>query len=352
MPATIPGQSDPASGSADGDWEIRHIVKASLVRMGLLHRDENPSIRRLGGGVSSDIFCVDLEEGPVCVKRALPRLRVSAEWRAPVERNRFEQAWLALVAEIRPDAAPELLGVDAEQGLFAMRYLDDETHTSLKALLKRGVARLDTAREVGARMGEIHGATAGNALVASRFASDSIFEAIRIEPYLLATAKVHPKLGKRLTTLASETLANRIALVHGDVSPKNIMVGPLGPVFLDAECAWYGDPAFDLAFCLNHYLLKCLLRPATGDEFLACFDALTEAYLERVDWESQAALEARAAALLPALLLARVDGKSPVEYLQAEDERKKVRRVASKLLRSPAERLAEIRQRWVGALQS
>ena len=71
------------------------------------------------------------------------------------------------------------------------------------------------------------------------------------------------------------------ALVHGDVSPKNILVGPRGPVFLDAECAWYGDPAFDLAFCLNHLLLKCLWTPRRGAGFLACFDALAAAYLAR-----------------------------------------------------------------------
>jgi len=352
MSATIPGQGNPASGSVDGDWEIRQVVKASLVRMGLLTREANPAIHRLGGGVSSDIFRVELEDGAVCVKRALPRLRVSAEWWAPVERNHFEQAWMALVAEILPDAVPQVLGVDAEQGLFAMRYLGDETHSSLKALLKRGVVRLETAREIGERIGRIHALTAGSPLVASRFASDSIFESIRIEPYLLATARAHPEFEERLGALASTTLATRVALVHGDVSPKNILVGPLGAVFLDAECAWYGDPAFDLAFCLNHYLLKCLLRPAATGDFLACFDGLTQAYLAQVDWEPSAALEARAAALLPALLLARVDGKSPVEYPRTDEDRDRVRRVASKLLLLPGQQLSRIREIWGRELQS
>jgi Ser/Thr protein kinase RdoA (MazF antagonist) len=103
--------------------------------------------------------------------------------------------------------------------------------------------------------------------------------------------------------------------VHGDVSPKNILVGPRGPVFLDAECAWYGDPAFDLAFCLNHLLLKCIWVPKAAEGFLACFRALSGAYLEKF---SPGNLEERAARLLPALHLARVDGKSPVEYLDEE----------------------------------
>src|ERR1700712_4309494 len=109
--------------------------------------------------------------------------------------------------------------------------------------------------------------------------------------------------------LIETTIGNKHALVHGDVSPKNILAGPDGPVFLDAECAWWGDPAFDLAFCLNHLLLKCGWTPRAASGFLACFEALTASYLTGVDWELPEALEARAAALLPGLLLARVDGK-------------------------------------------
>src|SRR5205085_5858894 len=135
-------------------------------------------------------------------------------------------------------------------------------------------------------------------------------------------------------------------LVHGDVSPKNILVGPAGPVFLDAECAWWGDPAFDLAFCLNHLLLKCLWTPAARDDFLACFDALSESYLAAAEWEPRAALERRAAALLPGLLLARVDGKSPVEYLRDDASRASVRRVARQFLVAPTDRLQVVAAGW------
>jgi Ser/Thr protein kinase RdoA (MazF antagonist) len=139
--------------------------------------------------------------------------------------------------------------------------------------------------------------------------------------------------------------------VHGDASPKNILFGPRGPVFLDAETAWYGDPAFDLAFCLNHLLLKCLWRPATRDAFLRCFARLAGDYLAGVTWESPLALEQRAAALLPGLLLARVDGKSPVEYLRLEQQRL-VRLIARELLRAPGLSLQDIGQRWREALES
>ena len=134
--------------------------------------------------------------------------------------------------------------------------------------------------------------------------------------------------------------------MHGDVSPKNILVGPTGPVLLDAECAWYGDPAFDLAFCLNHMLLKCLWVPPASDDYLKCFDSLHGAYLQGCSWEEPSELEARAASLLPGLLLARVDGKSPVEYVTEDSQKDRVRGAARTLLIDPPYRLQQVRDAW------
>jgi aminoglycoside phosphotransferase (APT) family kinase protein len=141
--------------------------------------------------------------------------------------------------------------------------------------------------------------------------------------------------------LFETTAETRLALVHGDVSPKNILAGPDGPVFLDAECAWYGDPAFDLAFCLNHLLLKCLWVPAVAPKFLEAYSALAEAYLAGLSWEGRNELEERTARLLPGLMLARVDGKSPVEYL-AESGKAIIRRAARALLAEPVQRLGNV----------
>jgi 5-methylthioribose kinase len=92
--------------------------------MGLLDAGQCPPLQPLPGGVSSDIWRVDLPGGPACIKRALPRLRVSAEWHAPVERNRYELEWMHCAARIVPDAVPEILGADEALGMFVMRYLD------------------------------------------------------------------------------------------------------------------------------------------------------------------------------------------------------------------------------------
>lgn len=319
----------------------------ALARMALLDAAQPaPAVVPLAGGVSSDIVRVDLERGPVCVKRALPKLKVKADWYAPVERNRWEVEWMRTAARVVADAVPAILGEDVEAGMFAMAYLDAATHPVWKTLLRDGDIDAAFAAEVGRRMARIHAATAGDAAVRERFATDHIFFPIRLEPYLVATGRAHPDLRARLEQLAAATAANHLALVHGDVSPKNILRGPRGPVFLDAECAWYGDPAFDAAFCLNHMLLKCLWRPHWAPRYLACFDALARSYLDGATWEPRDALEARTAALLPGLLLARIDGKSPVEYVTDEARRNAVRRVARRLLLQPSMRLAEVADAW------
>ena len=318
--------------------------------MNLIDATATPALAPLPGGVSSDIWRVDLPAGPVCVKRALPRLKVATLWEAPVERNGYEWAWMREAARIVPGSVPPLVARDARAGCFAMGFLDPGTHPLWKTQLRDGDVRMSTARAIGERLAAIHAATAGREEIAARFPTDAIFRAIRLEPYLMATAERHPDLAERLRGLAECTAGTKRALVHGDVSPKNLLAGPAGPVFLDAECAWYGDPAFDLAFCLNHLLLKCLWTPSGAARFLEAFETLGGSYLQGVDWEPRAEIEARAARLLPGLLLARVDGKSPVEYITDDADRGRVRRTARRFLLEPVSALAPISAAWADTL--
>ena len=320
-------------------------ILAALRRMHMLGSADAPG-KRLTGGVSSDIWRIDLPSGPICVKRALAKLRVTADWQAPVERNRYEAAWMRRANAAVLDSAPALLGQDELSGALAMQYLPPSDHPLWKTQLRDGDADPDFAARVAASLVRIHAATSADPATATEFPTDRIFFDIRLEPYLLATARAHPALAWALEALVAQTQANKRALVHGDVSPKNILTGAKGPVFLDAECAWWGDPAFDLAFCLNHLLLKCLWTPAATGGFLACFDALAARYATGVTWEAPQHLESRAARLLPGLFLARVDGKSPVEYITQEADKDRVRRTATALLRDPPRRLADIRRAW------
>ncbi|MFI4931459.1 MAG: phosphotransferase [Burkholderiales bacterium] len=318
----------------------------ALHELGLADAKESLTGEPLTGGVSSDIWCIHTARGPLCAKRALPQLRVTAQWLAPIERNRYEARWMQVANAAVPGSAPEVLGQHAQLGVLVMSYLDPAEHPLWKQQLRDGVARAQTARAVGATLGRIHAYSAARPELARQFDSDAIFFDIRLEPYLLATAAQHPAHAGALRALVEQTQSHACALVHGDVSPKNILVGPSGPVLLDAECAWWGDPAFDLAFVLNHLLLKCLWTPAARDDFLQCFATLADGYFLQVDWEPREALERRAAALLPALLLARVDGKSPVEYITTQAQRQFVRRGAGDMLHDPPARLSEVCEVW------
>lgn len=235
--------------------------------------------------------------------------------------------------------------------MFAMEYLLPEKYVNWKQMLANGIIHPETARNIGTRLARIHSVTAQSRNLPHLFATDDIFHAIRIEPYLLATALAHPDMAAKLNALAKRTERTKLALVHGDVSPKNILIGPVAPVFIDAECAWFGDPAFDLCFCLNHLLLKCIMVPGNTGEFLNAFRLMVQAYLNEVGWEDPQEFEERAASLLPGLLLARVDGKSPVEYVNTDGQRGLIRQTARKLLLdNSAKQLSFIANEWARAL--
>jgi len=325
------------------------IVEA-LVAGGFLPPGAHPHLESLTGGVSSDVFRLDTANGPVCVKQALAKLRVAADWRAPVERSHYEVEWLKTARPFAGAAVPEVLYEDEANNLFVMSFYDPAAHSVWKSDLADGKVDVPFAGEVGRMLAAIHAGTAGSPAIAARFQTTDLFEDLRLDPFLRRCAQVHADLADRLVGLADRTAASRIALVHGDVSPKNILHGPNGPVLLDAECAWYGDPAFDLAFCSAHLLLKTIWKPAHAPAFLDAFYALQRGYLPGVSWEGTDALDGRAAPLTAAILLARVDGKSPADYLRTPEDKGFVRDVARRLVREGSPAMAALAAVWKEAL--
>ena len=325
---------------ADDAEAMRRIFLA----LGLAQPDEEVRATALTGGVSSGIYRVDLRSGRYCLKQALPKLKVAKDWEVPVERVFSEIAWLRVAVGIVPGRVPTVLGVDAETQSFVMPFLGDE-YRNWKAELLAGRVHVPLARFVGDVLGRIHAATADSAELAARFATDANFHALRLEPYLVETAREHPALAATLLALVDRTASTRRVLVHGDVSPKNVLAARHGPVLLDAECAWFGDPAFDVAFCLNHFLLKAAHLPEHGRALMNAFHGFAQAYFAHVHWEPVPALQERIATLLPALTLARIDGKSPVEYL-SDKQRAAVRRHAIALLQEAPSSLETVAVRW------
>ena len=327
------------------DFDPRECVLAFLHRHGLLSADENALMTRLTGGVSSDLWKVDLPTRTICVKGALARLKVEHEWRAPISRNAVEYDWLRFAAPLCPGQVPRVIAHDNEAGLFAMEFLPHERYPVWKTQLLDGHVDIHAARAVGDLVGRLHSASAADPDNALRFATDDNFDVLRIGPFLRTTARAHPDLQNQFADLATTIAGTHLAVVHGDVSPKNILLGPHGPVLIDAECAWFGDPAFDVAFCLNHLLIKSIKLPRHASALRAAALSLAAGHARHIDWEPAAAFDNRVATLLPALALARIDGTSPVEYL-SDAQRGEIRAIGRALLSDPAQTLDEVLGRW------
>ncbi len=325
-----------------------HDTGVLLDTGGLLKADQHKtrlSVQALAGGVSSSIFRLDLGEQIYCVKQALPKLKVASEWHAPVERVFAEIDWIKTVALWLPHNVPEIVAVHAPTGSFIMRFLDAEHWLNWKTELL--AQRIDPriAERMGSVLGQIHRTSARQPEYAQKFANAANFLALRLDPYLLECARRVPKLDGALQRLVARTQATTLVITHGDVSPKNILLNRQAdgePLLLDAECANYGDPAFDLAFLLNHFLLKAIHLPDSSGALLQCFDDIWNGYREHINWEPEAEVQTRAAGLLAALLLARVDGKSPVEYLSAAN-RDRVRKIAHASIEQAVDRLEVLR---------
>ncbi len=271
-------------------------------------------LRPLAGGVSSDIYLVQDGAKVFVVKRALEKLRVEQEWRASVSRNRYEQLYLEYVGQILPEHVPAILAKG--DGYFAMEYLG-EGFTTWKAKLLEGRACEEDCRIAGRTLATIHRHSAGDPAAAEQFDSTDNFVELRVEPYFLTIARVHPELEGLIGIEVDRLCAAREALVHGDYSPKNLMLGDDRFVIVDCEVAWYGDPAFDVAFLSTHLLLKALYHWPKGNDLSGLAGCFFDAYQvhRRLSPDQVQQLEQHAGLLLLLLLLARIDGKSPVEYL-------------------------------------
>jgi aminoglycoside phosphotransferase (APT) family kinase protein len=309
-----------------------------ISELGLGSAEDVVSVTPLTGGVSSDIALVDMGTRKICVKFALKQLKVAEEWYAKVERNRAEYRWLTFAASIVPEATPTLLGASDTANGFAMEFVEGDDVYLWKTELLRGQNDRGEAARVGQVLGKIQAASSSEEVLAG-FQNQEDFYALRLEPYLVFTATRHPAVSDKITGLVDMLNQHQLVLVHGDVSPKNIIFRGGGPIFLDAECATIGDPSFDLSFCLNHLILKAVHIENNRSSLLASVLQFWTAYAPHVTWESAGELEKRVCRLLPAMLLARVDGKSPVEYLDA-DEQATVRSVSLALIRDPADSLA------------
>ncbi len=288
---------------------------------------EVSDVHELAGGVSNVVLYASSSEGGVVVKQSLPRLNVAEEWLASQERTIREADALRAAATAIPGSVPEVISLDEERYVLVIEAAPLGWPTWKQQLLA-GEVDTATASRLGRWLGRWQRLAPEDG--GARFSKSDVFVQLRVDPYYRFTSVRHPGIRPVIDRHVAAMLATRKCLVHGDYSPKNILVGGRDPWVIDFEVVHLGDPVFDLAFMLNHLFLKSVHRPALSAALKQCATAFLAGYRA----EAPTALVPRERYLyghVGCLMLARVDGKSPAEYL-TEDERERTRTLAHRLL--------------------
>jgi len=314
---------------------------------------EHPRIAILQGGVSNRTVLVERESGEAWVlKQALAKLRVPVDWFSSPERIHREALGLRWLARLAPPGSiTPLLFEDRERHLLAMQAVP-QPHENWKTVLLAGEICADHFQQFATLLATIHREAHGRVDLAELFGDRSFFESLRLEPYYGYSAQQAPAAAAFLDSLIRETLACRITLVHGDYSPKNVLIHEGRMVLLDHEVIHFGDPAFDLGFSLTHFLSKAHHLPALRREFASAAREYWRVYSEGLGapaWPGWAAdLEPRAVRHTLACLLARVVGRSPLEYLDAGErirQRDAVLRIVPSAPASIADLISQFEER-------
>jgi Ser/Thr protein kinase RdoA (MazF antagonist) len=146
---------------------------------------------------------------------------------------------------------------------------------------------------------------------------DSLFEQLRIDPFYRFVAAKNPQIEVEIRKLINELEGDKTTIVHGDFSPKNIMVSTDDQVFiLDFEVTHVGNPVFDLAFLLAHLLCKFF---RTEDRLHAKLLSNTGLVFVK-EYEKLRAISPSVVKHTALIALARVEGKSPVNYLSPDQQ--------------------------------
>lgn len=314
------------------EWVARHLVER-----GLVDSDAKLEIAELTGGVSAEVFDVRSATGSLVVKRALPRLRVAQPWLADPRRIVRERDALEVAGGLAPGRVPGVIDFDAEAAILVIERAP--THwREWRADLFEGRCDPRVAADVGVALAAWHRRTTDLDQFRGRFGDREVFVQLRLDPFHAAVAAAHPRLAGRVDAVAERLASVETCMVHGDLSPKNVLQADDGTWVLDWEVAHLGDPVFDLAFLVTHLALKSIHRPAHADRYRSLATGFLAVY------QTAGGPARRDTALceqVGCLLLARVDGKSPAGYLTAA-EREVTRELGIRLLSAPPSDVTEL----------
>lgn len=297
--------------------------------------DEQPKVSVLQGGVSNKTVLLERETESWVIKQALPKLRVQVDWFSDPTRIHREALGLRYLSQFMPQHVPQFIFEDVDNHILAMSAVP-EPHQNWKSVLLNGDIVQHHVKAFGELLGTLHRqAYERRTDFADSFADTTFFESLRLEPYYLYAASQVSEAATFLETLVEETRKQQTTLVHGDYSPKNILIYNNTFILLDYEVIHWGDPAFDVGFGMTHLLSKAHYLAEQRSTFLNAAWVFWKSYSRLVkDLSWSRGLEARAVRHTLACMLARVRGRSPLEYLN-DEQRERQEKVVIALMSQP-----------------
>jgi predicted TIM-barrel enzyme len=316
-------------------------LAAYLETRGVIEHGDRVEVDELGGGVSNVLLCYRTEFSCGVIKQSRRRIRVVTEWLCDNRRVLNERDAIAVLATRLPvGTIPSIQFSDDDNYVFAMDCAPPEARL-WKSELMQGVVDLRLARRCGELLHILHETTRDDHDLRRRFDNEPLLDELRLDPWYAHTARAHPECAEAIHEAASRLRTVKEVLVHGDYVPKNMFRTPAGLLVLDWEIVHFGNAGYDIAQLICHLLLKAHRPGAAWSDYEAAIQAFSMAYSVGLTPRRTAAVEDEAMLQLGCLLLARVDGKSPVEYLN-EDARDHVRRLGRRILRERPARLEAV----------
>ena len=306
-------------------------VVAYLVKRGII--SGSSEVEELTGGVSNVVLGIKSGDKDLVLKQALPQLKVAAVWKADQRRAIVEANGMKLLHSITPESVPDLIDLDPDEFTLTMDRLPREC-TVWKTDLLEGVIKPSIGEDLGRILATWHNFGASSKEALDAYMEDSLFDQLRVTPFYRAVAKVNPALDNRIQELITEISTMKITLVHGDFSPKNIMItGADKPIVLDFEVMHTGNPVFDLGFVSAHLLCKFLRTEDSTQRALLRETAIAfiNSYAKTCSIPVSTSLPHHVAVIA----LARVEGVSPVNYLD-EAAKARVQSVTKSAIANPS----------------
>ncbi|WP_078429232.1 phosphotransferase [Alkalihalobacterium alkalinitrilicum] len=302
-----------------------------LYKRGLVLNKDNLICEVLSGGISCKVVKITTESTSFVIKQARSKLQVENDWYSDIRRIYIERDCLNVFNEIIPEDAPKLLYHDDDNYLIVMEAAPANA-LSWKQQLMIGKLDFKVTEKIAVTLAIIHSKAAQDEQLKQQFNNKEFFKELRISPYLETIREKYKSLSNDIDRIINMLLKDKTTLVHGDFSPKNILIVDQKIFLLDHEVAHTGHPAFDLAFITNHFLLKSIKNKKWANGYMNLMLCFVEQYLSSIDFMDRNQLERETIRVLALLLLARVDGKSPAEYITDEHDQDLIRSISLQIL--------------------